>query len=59
MIGLVVVFLPEVKSRIERLDLFFKTVNELLSTAHEYGGNVVDRFVRIESRTLTAYLRQY
>ena len=51
-------FLPEVKSRIEWLDLFFKAVNELLSTAYEYGRNVVDRFVRIEGRTLTTYLRQ-
>ncbi len=51
-------FLPQVKGRVERTDLLHQPIHELLRAAHGQRGDIVDRFVGIELRTLAAGVRE-
>ena len=51
-------FLPEVKLRVEGLDLLHQPIDELLRAAHRQRRNVVDRLVRIQLGALPARVRE-
>ena len=50
--------LPQVKLRLERLDLLQQPIDQFLRAAHRQRRNVVNRLVRIELRALAAGVRQ-